>query len=216
MSKKRIATLVALAALALPPASLLAGTALPEEAGGASGALPADGTAPWTMFGFNAGHSSFNSQAVSVTPQNAASLTQAWQFVTPPPTQAGQPAVGFDGSPVVADGMVFIGSLTGIFYALNEDTGAVVWSVNAGYLPKYGCPAVGIADSATVAADPTTGKATVYFADGDGTLWAVDAASGATLWTVPVYPTPTSSAQIIWGSPLVANGRVYVGIAVRM
>jgi outer membrane protein assembly factor BamB len=213
MSRKRIVTLIAFVALALPAASLVEGTALPDAAGGDSSGRQADGTAPWTMFGFNAGHSSVNSAAVSVTPQNGASLTQAWQFVTPPPTKVGQPAVGFDGSPVVVDGMVFIGSLTGIFYALNEDTGAVVWSLNAGYLPKYECAAVGIADTATVAADPTTGKATVYFADGDGTLWAVDAASGTPLWKAQVYPTPTSSAQFIWGSPLVSGGKVYIGIS---
>src|SRR6202021_948222 len=116
-------------------------------------------------------------------------------------------------SPVVADGMVFIGSLTGIFYALNEDTGAVVWSLDAGYLPKYGCAGAGITGPPTVAPDPTTHKPTVYFADANGTLWAVDAATGTPVWKAQVYPTPTSSSQFIWDSPLVYGGKVYIGIS---
>ena len=167
-----------------------------------------DGTAPWLSFGFNAAHSSVNVKATTITSANAASLTQAWQFVTPPPTMTGQPGVGFDGSPVVADGMVFIGSATGVFYALNEDTGAVVWSLNAGFRKP-----VGIAGTATIANDPTTGKPAVYFADSDGVLSAVDVASGAVIWQSHVYPATSSPANFIWGSPLVYQGTVYVGIA---
>jgi outer membrane protein assembly factor BamB len=176
-------------------------------------ASQAHGTAPWSQFGFNAADSSDNTNATAITTSNAASLTQAWQFKTPAPTKSGQPKAGFDGSPVVADGKVFIGSLDGVFYALSEDTGHVVWSLNAGYQHAYTCPAEGIADTATVAADPATGNPAVYFADGDGTLWAVDAATGTVIWKKDVFPATASSAKFIWGSPLVYNGRVYIGIA---
>ena len=172
-----------------------------------------DGTAPWTSFGFNASHSSFNAAAVSVTPVNASTLAQAWQFVTPGPTTSGQPGIGFDGSPVVADGLVLIGSNTGVFYALNEDSGAVVWSLNAGFIPKFTCGAAGIEATATVASDPISGKPTVYFAGANGVLWAVDVASGTVDWSSKIFPTPKSSADFIWGSPTVFGGRVYIGIA---
>jgi polyvinyl alcohol dehydrogenase (cytochrome) len=140
-------------------------------------------------------------------------LTQAWQFASPGPTKSGQPAAAFDGSPVVSGGLVFIGSDTGVFYALNEDTGTVVWSLNTGFLPKYTCVAAGIRDTATVAADPTTGKPTVYFATGSGSLYAVDAATGTVVWQTHVFPAAKASVPFIWGSPTVYGGRVYVGIA---
>jgi outer membrane protein assembly factor BamB len=173
----------------------------------------ADRTAPWSSFGFGLAHTSKNAAADSVTTKNADSLVQAWRFATPPPTVAGQPKVGFDGSPVVAHGMVFAGSSTGVFYALNEDTGAVVWSLNAGFLPKYTCPAAGILDTATVASNPTNGKPTVYFAGANGKLWAVDAETGSVDWQVNVFAQAATSAKFVWGSPTIYSGRVYIGIA---
>lgn len=147
-----------------------------------------EGTAPWTGFGYDVAHTSRNADANSVTASNAGSLTQAWEFVTPPPTATGQPNVGFDGSPTLADGMVFVGSDTGIFYALNEDTGTVAWSLDTGFLPDYTCSAAGIRDTATVADDPTTGKPTVYFAGTNGILWAVNGADGTVDWQADIFP----------------------------
>lgn len=174
----------------------------------------ADGTAPWTMFGFNSGHSSMNSAAVSISPANAPGLKQAWQFKAPPPTKPGQPGSPyFDGSAAVADGLVFIGSNTGVFYALHEDTGKVAWSVNTGFLQVHTCPAAGIRDMATVANDPTTGKPTVYVTTAQGTLYALRAASGALVWKTNVFKPVAASSPYVWDSPAIYGGRVYVGIA---
>ena len=172
------------------------------------------GTAPWTGFGFDTGHSSHNAAATSVTPQNAAALNAAWTFVSPPPTITGQPCNCFTGAPAVADGMVFSGSNDGIFYALNEATGKVVWSKYTGFLANYGCSTPsGIKDSPAVATDPTTGKPTVYFATAAGVLYALDAATGTVLWQTNVFPPTASSAPFIWSSPTVYNGSVYIGIS---
>lgn len=197
-------------------AAVLLGASVPAHAvvrPASTSAGQADGTAPWTQFGFNAPDSSDNTKATAINRSNAAGLTQAWQFRTPARTQSGQPGAGFDGSPVVADGMVLIGSLDGMFYALDEDTGKVVWSFNASYQPAYTCPAAGIADTATVAADPATGDPAVYFAGGDGKLWAINIATTKVIWQADVFPNTASSAKFIWGSPLIYDGRVYIGIA---
>lgn len=180
---------------------------------GATGSAQSDGTAPWSAFGFNGAHSSFNRKATSVTPANASALSRTWQFVTPPPA-TGRSRAGFDGSPVVSGGLVYIGSNTGIFYALHEDTGVVAWSLDTGAPPPGTCsPPNGIEDTATVVADPTSGRPTVYFASGNGLLWAVDGASGAVEWQAPVFPQPTALGSFVWGSPTVANGRVFIGMA---
>jgi outer membrane protein assembly factor BamB len=132
------------------------------------------------MFGFNLAHSSMNAAAVSITPANAARLTQAWKFDAPPPTKTGQPgAPYFDGSAAVADGLVFVGSNTGVLYALHEDTGKVAWSVNTGFLPVHTCPAAGIRDMPTIADDPAP---TVYVTTAQGTLLALSAATGTVVW----------------------------------
>ncbi len=127
---------------------------------------------------------------------------------------SGQPAAGFEASPTVVNGMVYIGSTTGEFYALNETTGKVVWKVFTGFQPKITCVARGIASTATVAADPTTHRQTVYLAPADGNLWAIDALTGTVRWKVIVNsPSTTTNDYYAWASPLVAGGRVFVGSA---
>ena len=61
--------------------------------------------------------------------------------------------------------------------------------------------------------DPATGL-TVYVNAPDGQLYALSAATGATLWQATVdTPSTTVDDYYAWGSPLVANGHVYVGIS---
>lgn len=186
--------------------------AVPTSSPASASPVQADGTAPWTSFGFTDADSSDNRAATTVTPSDAGHLVEAWSFSTPPPV-GGQPAVGFDGSPVVADGSVFLGSNTGVLYALHEDTGTVEWTLDTGYLPRNTCAKHGIEDTATVAPDPATGRPTVYVASGDGTLWAVDAATGAVDWESPVFPEAMKPGSFVWDSPTVSGGRVFIGMS---
>jgi outer membrane protein assembly factor BamB len=65
-----------------------------------------------------------------------------------------------------------------------------------------------------VADDPATGKATVYVNAPDGYFYALDAATGAVAWKSVVHiPSTTKNDYFAWGSPLLANGNVYVGIS---
>ena len=75
------------------------------------------------------------------------------------------------------------------------------------------CGSRGITATAAVVNDTASGL-TVYVNAPDGQLYALSAATGATLWHATV-DTPSSTADdfYAWGSPLVANGQVYVGIA---
>ena len=86
------------------------------------------------------------------------------------------------GSPTVVGGKVYIGSGTGIFYALNATTGKVVWQRLLDYGVAVNCAARGVASTAAVVPDPVTGKLTVYVA-GAHFLYALDAATGAVKWT---------------------------------
>src|SRR5262249_41511338 len=133
---------------------------------------------------------------------------------SPGPTMPGQPPAGFAASPVVSGGKVFIGSNTGVFYALNELTGTIVWSRFLGFVKKTTCNARGIIATATVAVDPVTLKPTVYVSGGDGYLFALDAAPGAIVWQqVIALQSPTQNDYFDWSSPTVANGKVYIGVS---
>ena len=66
------------------------------------------------------------SAAATFTPANAASAHQVWHWQ--PPVVSGEPAPVLDASPTVVAGRVYLGAQSGGFYALNESTGAVVWS----------------------------------------------------------------------------------------
>jgi polyvinyl alcohol dehydrogenase (cytochrome) len=170
-------------------------------------------SAEWPAFLAGRLHASTNADATFTT-ANATSLTPAWTFTAPKPTVLGQPGGGFDASPVVADGMVFIGGLNGILYALDETNGHLVWKHMLGWVPKLSCYADGITATATVAADPTSGKPTVYAAGGSGKLFAIDAGSGTVLWKKRIFkPSATENDYYQWSAPTVANGKVYIGVS---
>jgi len=181
----------------------------------AAAPTPAAATASsdWPGYLFSVRHGS-RSASTAITPANVSSIRQAWSFAAPAPTLPGQPAAGFDASPTVYGGRVYIGANTGVFYALNETTGAVAWSKLLGYVPDLTCEARGITSTATVATDPVTSAATVYVASGDGYLFALDALTGAERWHSPIMPTgATENDSYQWSSPTVANGKIYIGVS---
>ncbi|MGH3578535.1 MAG: PQQ-binding-like beta-propeller repeat protein, partial [Mycobacterium sp.] len=175
-----------------------------------SGAATA-GTIDWPAYLNGAQHSSYNPDAVAITPANAASLTPAWTFNPP-----GLGTLGnrFISSPTVYQGNIYIGSENGTFYDIDEATGGVVWSHFIGQQPKLTCAPLSFATTATVAPDPSTGAPTVYEAAPEGDLYAWDASTGNQLWrSVVGIPSTTQNDYFNWASATVANGMVYAGVS---
>lgn len=111
----------------------------------------------------------------------AAMLRPAWQF-TPDDGE------DFSGTPVIADGCLYVGGIGGLVYALNADSGKVVWktkikgSVNASVAVEDGkvfANTSRIGKPAGVALDQDTGEV----------LWdtTVDRQRGADTYASPVY-----------------------------
>ena len=175
--------------------------------------LTATPAADWPSFLNDATHSSYNPAATSITTGNLGSLQPAWRWLVPPPPNTG-PATLW-ASPVVQNGVVYIGAEDGYFFALNEATQQVLWSDYLGLVTPTTCPGTyGITATATVTNDPSTGKPTVYINAADGHAYALDAATGAVVWkSVVGIPSTTKNDYYAWGSPLVTNGIVYVGIS---
>ncbi len=91
--------------------------------------------------------------------------------------------------PVLANGMVYVGSFNGRMHALDALTGELRWSYMTGDVIRW--PAVVVQD-------------TVYFGSKDHYVYALDAFTGALHWR---YET----AGELWVGPVVADGLVYQG-----
>jgi outer membrane protein assembly factor BamB len=167
----------------------------------------------WPAYLNNARHTS-TSASIAITAANAGTLAKAWTFTAAGPTMAGQPGKGFVASPIVYGGRIYIGSNTGVFYAIKESSAAIAWSRFLGFSKLSTCNARGIASTATVAIDPVTQKPTVYVSSGDGYLFALDAATGGVVWKREIHVQSQGVNDYFdWSSPTVANGSVYVGVS---
>jgi outer membrane protein assembly factor BamB len=104
-----------------------------------------------------------------------------WQFQTRGPVKS---------SPVVVDGIVYVGSNDRHIYALDAETGRELWSVET---------------RGAVAGSAAVVDGVVYMASEDGRLFALDASSGEPRWVTEF------SRQRPCGSPAVAYGAVFIG-----
>jgi len=162
-------------------------------------------------------------------PSQVPNLAVRWTY---PPTGALSP---FRASPIVYNGRVFIGNSNGRMYALDANTGVLLWQYPPAASPaltsQFTCnpSSMGIASSAAIAR--VNGFDAVIFAApdrsvgtglGEGRLFALNAATGAELWKSPVVARLTGlnfgsstefHEQTGYSSPLVFNDRIYVGIA---
>jgi polyvinyl alcohol dehydrogenase (cytochrome) len=177
-------------------------------------ATAAVGGNDWPSYLHGAAHSSADVGDTAISTSNVGHLRTIWHFTPDRATQSGQPAARLDASPTVAGGVLYIGSRTGMFYALNAATGALVWKRQLDFGSKTVCPAKGIVGTATVAADPTDGVMTVY-ATGAHFLYALKVADGSVRWKRAIGPATSSGAALYfnWASPTVAGGRIFIGLA---
>ena len=114
----------------------------------------------WPGYLSGSGHGS-TSPDVSITVADVPGLTHAWTFMPAGATVTGQPGGSINASPTVSGGRVYLGANTGVFSAIDLGTGAKVWERSLGFAPALTCSARGITATASVAADPVSGAATV-------------------------------------------------------
>lgn len=115
-------------------------------------------------------------------------------------------AFGFPGAssaraqPTVAAGRVFVGSETGLVYALDAKTGCTYWTFSA---------TSGVRTAITIGPRGAEAYA-LYFGDGQARVYAVDAGTGELVWTAKVDDHPHAR---ITGSPTLYENRLYVPVA---
>ncbi|WP_378740841.1 PQQ-binding-like beta-propeller repeat protein [Nocardia brasiliensis] len=151
----------------------------------------------WPMWQFDPTGSRFNSNETTLTPDTVSNLQLKWAFAFPD-------TIAASSQPAVVDGTVYVGGRNGTFYALDAETGSTRWAFQAetplgGNLPTYG-----------LRNGPAVADGLVYFGDNSARMWALDAKTGALRW---VRQLDDHDYAIITGSPLVFEGRVYVGVS---
>jgi outer membrane protein assembly factor BamB len=179
------------------------------------GALYTYYAASWSSYMDGPGHDSYNPGATAINQGTIGRLQPVWQWNPPASPNAG--SVAELSSPVVADGVVYVGLADGEFYAVSEATQQVLWSQFLGFYPSTTCEgSEGFVSTAAVATDPSTGQPTVYVNAPNGYMYAITASTGDVVWrSVVGIPSTKQNDYYGWGSPLVANGKVYVGVSSR-
>jgi outer membrane protein assembly factor BamB len=200
-----VALLGVVASSASPAGSQMMRTGAPVSAG------TADVTGvDFPAYMHDAAHSSFSSTATTITPTSALSL----RYVFQESKIKHQPRPEFISTPLVLQHVMYIGSNSGEFYAINLSTGAVIWKKFIGFEAKVLCRTQGIFATAASGTDPTSGALTVYAASGDGNVYALRASDGNIFWKSPVnVPDPGTNDHFNFSSPEIANGKLYIGIS---
>ena len=137
-------------------------------------AKAAAGEDTWPQFGRGPEHEGY--VATEVPPP----LAKAWSYST-----KGQ----ITGSPIVVNGVIYVGSRDGDLHAVDARRGDSVWRLTT---------------RDRIEGTPAFGGGLVYIGSGDGNLYAASANTGARRWIAHLRaPTRSSCA--------VANGRLYIG-----
>ena len=122
-------------------------------------------------------------------------LELKWAFGFPGVTMAGA-------QPSIAGDRVYVGSNSGLVYALDLNTGCSYWTFNAGNEVR-----TAISVAVVGARDPASA---VFFADTGGNVYSLDADTGQLRWKHHVDDHPAVRTV---GSPKVYAGRLYMPVS---
>jgi polyvinyl alcohol dehydrogenase (cytochrome) len=181
-----------------------------------SPALPAAPTLPlsgnWPTYGQNDQRTDAALGERTISPTNVSTLAPVWS--APYKSKA-----VIEGSLAAVNGTLYFGDYHGNITALNAVTGAPRWSVQPGGSSSNhsytDCFTPAQSNVRGITSTPTIWNNTVYIADGNGSLVALNATTGNLLWNVSLT-TQTHDPWTwfyIWGSPLLYDGFAYIGTA---
>jgi outer membrane protein assembly factor BamB len=187
----------------------LTASSTPSYSGATSAAFNITTVSPsdWTTYLQGNDRAGFAAHQDGFNPTSVPKLGLAWQ------TSDAGPAHGVFSQPIVSNGLVYWGSFDG-YERATDTSGKLVWQTNLGTTSPPGCnPAeAGVASTGTVTTDVPVGTASsvLYVGGGDSKMYALNAATGAVLWSYLVGP---NSAYFVWSSPAVFGNSVYIGVA---
>ncbi len=160
----------------------------------------------WPMYGHDAQRTNCNPAEKIISIANVGRLAVSWT------AEVGMGHVPSNSAPTVANGHVYVGSSVAKgdnFFAFDALTGQRVWSADLHYTFEARCDIeedVGIPSTAAVA------NGVVVVGGGDSAYYGLDEKTGVILWRHDMNVGPSGFA---WESPLIANGRAYIGISTQ-
>ncbi len=156
-----------------------------------------------TYMGNNA-RTGYNAAETFINPTTAPNLKLRW---------TAQTAGHISDQPIQVNGVVYWGSWDGLMHATNATTGQDNWATQLGTkIGSCGKQSFGIQGTATISTVNINGTATqtVFVAGGQDNLYALNANTGSILWQTNLG---NSTAELIYGSPALYNGSVYIGVS---
>jgi len=115
-----------------------------------------------------------------VTAMDAETGREKWRY-------KGQP---FESSPLLHDGILYVGSWDGNVHAIRAKTGRRVWTHQTGN---------------RVNTSAAYSKGRIFIANQDGTVFALNAKTGRRAWSA------SQATEFFYATPAVAYGRVFIG-----
>jgi len=101
-----------------------------------------------------------------------------------------------ESSPLVANGLVYVGDWRGRMIALDERTGKIRWTFKT---------------DGRIKDAPAYTAGTIFFGSYDHHLYALNAKNGKLRWKAAAQPRFVGSSGTFYSTPAVAYGRVYIG-----
>lgn len=150
----------------------------------------------WPVYGHDYSNTRNQDEEKTIGLTEAATLQPAWYFSSEEAGGEGD----FTGTPIVVDGCVYAGSNDGWVFAINADTGELVWKTR---VEKDGGinSTVAVSDGRVFASVSKVGKPYAV---------ALDQASGDLVWETRLDDQPGSD---IYSSPVVYDGFVILGVS---
>jgi polyvinyl alcohol dehydrogenase (cytochrome) len=151
----------------------------------------------WNGWGVNNTNSRFQDGATAgLAAADVPRLKLKWAFGFPS-------ELSVDSQPTVAGGRLFVGTQSGIVYALSAATGCVHWFFKAD-------AAVRAAVSLGRVTTRSGPRVAAFIGDRAGNVYAVDAGTGSQIWKTRV---DDHAMARVTASPVFHDGRLYVGVA---
>jgi PQQ-like domain len=199
-----IAAAVWMLALGMVPSRTAAATGpSPAPTSGATGA-----GMDWSMWGHNVQRTGSTPGETILGPSTVAGLHHLWTFpFADKSDNAPVLASGVDG-PDGARDLLYAGDRSGVLYAVDAATGTQVWSRDLGTNLTACFGRLGITDTGVI----DRSRNLLFVAGGDGQLYALDLASGATApgWPLPITTYPN---EYIWSAVAMFQESLYVAVA---
>jgi polyvinyl alcohol dehydrogenase (cytochrome) len=144
----------------------------------------------WSQYRFDLQGTGSNPED-DITTNNVSQLALRWSVRT---------SADFASTPAVVDGVVYVTNGNSL-YAFNQRTSIQLWRFDAR-------PQRVATVSSSVAVDADLHLA--FYGNPDARVYAVDIRTGHEVWTDQLSTAP---GAYVWSSPLVVNGKVYIGLS---